>query len=49
MIAARELRHRYGTNEVLRLDQWTVAQGERWLVLGASGSGKSTLLHVVAG
>lgn len=49
MIAARDLRHRYGTNEVLRLDQWSVAQGERWLVLGASGSGKTTLLHVVAG
>jgi putative ABC transport system ATP-binding protein len=26
-----------------------VAQGERWLVLGASGSGKSTLLHALAG
>ena len=49
MIAARDLRHRYGTNEVLRVDQWNVAQGERWLVLGASGSGKTTLLHVIAG
>src|SRR2546427_1614665 len=49
MIAARNLKHRYGTNEVLRLEQWSVAQGERWLVLGASGSGKTTLLHVIAG
>jgi len=49
MIAARNLKHRYGTNEVLRLQQWNVAQGERWLVLGASGSGKTTLLHVIAG
>ena len=49
MIAARDLRHRYGANEVLRVEQWSVAQGERWLVLGASGSGKTTLLHVIAG
>jgi putative ABC transport system ATP-binding protein len=49
MIALRDLRHRYGDNVALRLDEWNVAQGERWLVLGASGSGKTTLLHVIAG
>jgi putative ABC transport system ATP-binding protein len=49
MIAVRDLRHRYGDNVALRLDEWNVAQGERWLVLGASGSGKTTLLHVIAG
>jgi putative ABC transport system ATP-binding protein len=49
MIAIRGLAHRYGQTEALRLPKWTVAQGERWLVLGASGSGKTTLLHVIAG
>jgi putative ABC transport system ATP-binding protein len=49
MIAVRGLAHRYGTAEALRLPEWKVAQGERWLVLGRSGSGKTTLLHVVAG
>jgi putative ABC transport system ATP-binding protein len=49
MIAVRGLAHRYGAVEVLRLAEWKVAQGERWLVLGASGSGKSTLLHALAG
>jgi putative ABC transport system ATP-binding protein len=49
MIAVRGLVHRYGGVEALRLAEWTVAQGERWLVLGASGSGKTTLLHVIAG
>src|SRR4026209_565439 len=49
MIALRGLARRYGNAEALRLRQWTVAQGERWAVLGASGSGKTTLLHVVAG
>jgi putative ABC transport system ATP-binding protein len=49
VIAVRGLAHRYGTAQALRLPEWKVAQGERWLVLGASGSGKTTLLHVVAG
>jgi putative ABC transport system ATP-binding protein len=49
MISVRGLAHRYGSNEVLRLADWKVAQGERWLVLGPSGSGKTTLLHLVAG
>jgi putative ABC transport system ATP-binding protein len=49
MISVRGLAHRYGSNEVLRLADWRVAQGERWLVLGPSGSGKTTLLHLVAG
>ena len=49
MIAVRGLAHRYGAAEALRLAEWRVAQGERWLVLGASGSGKTTLLHILAG
>ena len=49
MIAVRGLAHRYGAVEALRLSEWKVAQGERWLVLGPSGCGKSTLLHVIAG
>ena len=49
MIAVRGLVHRYNGVEALRLDDWTVAQGSRWLVLGPSGCGKSTLLHAIAG
>lgn len=49
MIVVRDLAHRYGAVEALRLADWKVAQGERWLVLGASGSGKTTLLHALAG
>src|SRR4026207_2155768 len=49
MIAVVGLAQRDGNAEALRLPQWTVAQGERWAVLGASGSGKTTLLRVVAG
>jgi putative ABC transport system ATP-binding protein len=49
MIAVRGLAHRYGQQEALRLPEWKVAQGERWLILGPSGCGKTTLLHIVAG
>jgi ABC-type lipoprotein export system ATPase subunit len=49
MISVRGLAHRYGTVEALRLPEWKVTQGERWLVLGRSGCGKSTLLHILAG
>jgi putative ABC transport system ATP-binding protein len=49
MIAVRGLAHRYGAAQALRLAEWKVAQGERWLVLGPSGCGKTTLLHVLAG
>jgi ABC-type lipoprotein export system ATPase subunit len=49
MLAVRGLAHRYGAQQVLRVDEWTVAAGGRALVLGPSGSGKSTLLHVLAG
>jgi putative ABC transport system ATP-binding protein len=49
MISVRGLAHRYGGNPVLKLEEWNVAAGERWLVLGPSGSGKTTLLHVIAG
>jgi putative ABC transport system ATP-binding protein len=49
VIAVRGLAHRYGPQQALRLAEWKVAQGERWLVLGPSGCGKTTLLHVLAG
>jgi putative ABC transport system ATP-binding protein len=49
MFALKHIRHAYNGQEVLRLDDWSAAQGEQWLVLGPSGSGKTTLLHVLAG
>ena len=49
MFSLREVRHRYGAREVLRLERFAAAQGEKWLVLGPSGSGRSTLLHILAG
>jgi putative ABC transport system ATP-binding protein len=49
VFSLREVRHRYGAREVLRLERFAAAQGEKWLVLGPSGAGKSTLLHILAG
>jgi ABC-type lipoprotein export system ATPase subunit len=49
MFALKNIRHTYNGQEVLRLDDWSAAQGEQWLVLGPSGSGKTTLLHILAG
>ena len=49
MISVRGLAHRYDGAPVLKLGEWSVGTGERWLVLGPSGSGKTTLLHVIAG
>jgi len=49
MFELRRIRHTYDTQEALRLDEWSVARGNQWLVLGPSGSGKTTLLHVLAG
>jgi putative ABC transport system ATP-binding protein len=49
ILALKHLRHAYNGQEVLRLDDWSVAEGENWLVLGPSGSGKTTLLHILAG
>jgi putative ABC transport system ATP-binding protein len=49
VFSLRGVRHRYGAREVLRLERFEAAQGEKWLVLGPSGSGKSTLLHILAG
>jgi iron complex transport system ATP-binding protein len=36
-----------GTTVLAGID-WTVARGERWVILGANGAGKTTLLRVAA-
>ena len=37
-----------GSRSLLRGVDWTVAEGERWAVLGANGAGKTTLLQVAS-
>jgi iron complex transport system ATP-binding protein len=35
-------------NEILRGVDWTVREGERWVVLGRNGCGKTTLMRIVS-
>lgn len=49
MFALNKVCHRYGEHVALAIDEWSVTQGEHWLVIGPSGSGKTTLLHLLAG
>lgn len=38
-----------GQSSILTKVSWTVAEGERWVVMGPNGAGKTTLLQVCAG
>lgn len=40
---------RAGRQWILRNIDWTIREGERWLLHGHNGSGKSTLLNVIQG
>lgn len=39
----------WGENRVLRDLNWTLYQGENWLIQGPNGSGKTTLLELITG
>ena len=49
MIALKGIRKSYGTTEVLRGIDATIATGDFVSIVGPSGAGKSTLLHLIAG
>lgn len=40
---------RRGTTTILDSVDWTVQEGERWVVLGRNGAGKTTLLQIASG
>ena len=49
MVSVSSLSQQYSGDRLLQFHDWTVAKGERSLLLGTSGSGKTTLLHIIAG
>ncbi|MGY4538956.1 ABC transporter ATP-binding protein [Mucilaginibacter gilvus] len=49
MIKIQSLQYSYNKELNLSFRDWTVTQGEQWLMLGESGSGKTTLLHLLTG
>jgi len=49
MISLKGIKKSYGTTEVLRGIDATIATGDFVSIVGPSGAGKSTLLHLIAG
>lgn len=49
LVSCRDLRFGWGGRDVIALDAFAVAHGERVFVRGPSGSGKSSLLGLLAG
>lgn len=49
LLAVRDLRHAYGSNEVVRGLSLSLAKGTIGCLLGASGCGKTTVLRCIAG
>ena len=47
-LSLREVRHRRGGHEVLRIDALDLGAGERLAVLGPNGAGKTSLLRLLA-
>ena len=47
VVAVRGLQVRRAGRTILGPLDWTIRDGERWVVLGPNGSGKTTLLSVV--
>ena len=49
MITTRGLSYSYSNQKKISFKDFTIRQGEHWLLLGESGSGKTTLLHLLGG
>ena len=49
MITTRGLSYSYSDQKKISFKDFTIHQGEHWLLLGESGSGKTTLLHLLGG
>lgn len=49
MISLKSVSHHYPGGYQIAFNDWQIANGEQWLLLGESGSGKTTLLHILTG
>ena len=48
VVQLRAVTVRRGAKDLIRDIDWTVRDGERWIVMGPNGAGKSTLMQVAA-
>ncbi|MBE9460651.1 ATP-binding cassette domain-containing protein [Dyadobacter subterraneus] len=46
-IDLRNIRVKYGEDQILKGINWKINKGEKWALSGANGSGKSTLLSII--
>ena len=46
---AEQLGFKTGNNFIVKDIDWTIRQGEHWVLFGLNGSGKTTLLSLLAG
>jgi ABC-type lipoprotein export system ATPase subunit len=49
MIEIADVSYSYNSGKKIAFGDFTIPQGEHWLLLGESGSGKTTLLHLLGG
>ncbi|HXS55991.1 MAG TPA: ATP-binding cassette domain-containing protein [Hanamia sp.] len=49
VIQMKDVHIRYGSKSIIEKLNWTVNQGEKWLLKGRNGAGKSSLLNLVTG
>lgn len=49
MIAIEDLSYSFNPSKKIGFQNFSIPQGEHWLLLGESGSGKTTLLHLLGG
>jgi len=47
IVKCNDVSIRYGDRTILKELNWTVKEGERWLLTGQNGAGKSTLLSLI--
>lgn len=45
----KNMHYKLGNKKILEEINWTINQGEHWIVLGNNGSGKTTLASILAG
>ncbi len=49
VVEARQLSFQTGNHAIVKNIDWTIQQGEHWVIFGMNGSGKTTLLSLLAG